>query len=273
MSPANGAQAGGPPKQLIDANGDGIYESSKEFIENAKMNTCHGLWWDANVLYGVCRGPREPTDHWPHELGRPAPTDYQAAVFRAEDTNGDDVADTWERVAPIMAGMFDHGPHRILRAPDNTVTIIMGNNTFAPETNTDMEDSHGAREGARFHPGIQGQLGHDARAGIVLALRHSDEAATSVLITGMRNAVGYAFNLFGEMFYFDSDMEPEIGTPWYRPSANGARRAERRLRLPLWQQQVAGRLLRHAACHAQRRPWIADRRRGLPGVGISGRMA
>ena len=101
------------------------------------MNTCHGLWWDGNVFYGVCRGPREPGDHWPHELGRPAPTDFQAAVFRAEDTTGDGTADSWERVAPIMAGMFDHGPHRIMRAPDNTVNIIMGNNTFAPETNTD----------------------------------------------------------------------------------------------------------------------------------------
>ena len=89
VSPANGAQAGGPPKMLVDKDGDGIYESSSEFIESAKMNTCHGLWWDGNVLYGVCRGPREPGDHWPHELGRPAPTDFQAAVFRAEDTTGD----------------------------------------------------------------------------------------------------------------------------------------------------------------------------------------
>ena len=49
-----------------------------------------------------------------------------------------------------------------------------------------------------------------------------------VLMTGMRNAVGYTFNLLGEMFYFDSDMEPEIGTPWYRPvrSAHGVPNAD-----------------------------------------------
>ena len=48
------------------------------------------------------------------------------------------------------------------------------------------------------------------------------------LMTGMRNAVGYAFNLLGEMFYFDSDMEPEIGTPWYRPvrTAHGVPNAD-----------------------------------------------
>jgi len=227
VSPANGAQAGGPPKMLVDANGDGIYESSKEFIENAKMNTCHGLWWDANVLYGVCRGPREPTDHWPHELGRPAPTDYQAAVFRAEDTNGDDVADKWERVAPIMAGMFDHGPHRIMRAPDNTVTIIMGNNTFAPETNTDLDAVMARVKERDFIPEYKDNWGMTRAQGSFVRF-DIPSRRYDVLMTGMRNSVGYTYNLLGEMFYFDSDMEPEIGTPWYRPvrSAHGVPNAD-----------------------------------------------
>jgi putative heme-binding domain-containing protein len=227
VSPANGAQAGGPPKQLVDANSDGIYETSKEFIENAKMNTCHGLWWDGPVLYGVCRGPREPTDHWPHELGRPAPIDYQAAVFRAEDTNGDDVADTWERVAPIMAGMFDHGPHRIMRAPDNTVTIIFGNNTFAPETNTDLDAVMARVKERDFIPEYKDNWGM-TRAQGSFARFDIPSKRYDVLMTGMRNAVGYTYNLLGEMFYFDSDMEPEIGTPWYRPvrSAHGVPNAD-----------------------------------------------
>ena len=97
------------------------------------MNTCHGLWWDANVLYGVCRGPREPGDHWPHELGRPAPTDYQAAVFRAEDTTGDGTC------RQMGARRPDHGGDvRSRSAPHHPRAgqhrdIIMGNNTFAPK--------------------------------------------------------------------------------------------------------------------------------------------
>jgi putative heme-binding domain-containing protein len=227
VSPANGAQAGGPPKQLVDADGDGIYESSKEFIENAKMNTCHGLWWDASVLYGVCRGPREPTDHWLHELGRPAPTDYQAAVFRAEDTNGDDVADRWERVAPIMAGMFDHGPHRIFRAPDNTVTIMLGNNTFAPETHANIDEYLSRIKERDFLPEFKDNWGMTRAQGTFVRL-DIPSRRYEILFGGMRNAVGYAYNLLGEMFYFDSDMEPEIGVPWYRPvrTAHGVPNAD-----------------------------------------------
>ena len=227
VSPANGAQAGGPPKMLVDKDGDGIYESSSEFIESAKMNTCHGLWWDGNVLYGVCRGPREPGDHWPHELVRPAPTDFQAAVFRAEDTTGDGTADSWERVAPIMAGMFDHGPHRIMRAPDNTVNIIMGNNTFAPETHTDLDAVLARVKERDFIPEFKDNWGMTRAQGSFVRL-DIPSRRYDVLMTGMRNAVGFTFNLLGEMFYFDSDMEPEIGTPWYRPvrSAHGVPNAD-----------------------------------------------
>jgi hypothetical protein len=35
---------------------------------------------------------------------------------------------------------------------------------------------------------------------------------------GQRNAYGIAFNADGELFSFDSDMERDWGTPWYRPS-------------------------------------------------------
>ncbi len=34
---------------------------------------------------------------------------------------------------------------------------------------------------------------------------------------GMRNALHFDWNADGEIFSFDSDMEPEFGVPWYRP--------------------------------------------------------
>ena len=33
----------------------------------------------------------------------------------------------------------------------------------------------------------------------------------------MRNALHFDWNADGEIFSFDSDMEPEFGVPWYRP--------------------------------------------------------
>ena len=36
--------------------------------------------------------------------------------------------------------------------------------------------------------------------------------------TGMRNHFDTAFNALGDLFTYDSDMEWDAGTPWYRPT-------------------------------------------------------
>ena len=35
---------------------------------------------------------------------------------------------------------------------------------------------------------------------------------------GMRNPVSHQYNKDGEMFVYDSDMEFDKSTPWYRPT-------------------------------------------------------
>ena len=35
---------------------------------------------------------------------------------------------------------------------------------------------------------------------------------------GFRNSSDMAFNIDGELFAYDSDMEWDAGTPWYRPT-------------------------------------------------------
>jgi len=41
---------------------------------------------------------------------------------------------------------------------------------------------------------------------------------------GLRNAYDIAFNADGELFTYDSDMERDLGSPWYRPRRLPARR-------------------------------------------------
>ena len=50
-----------------------------------------------------------------------------------------------------MAGMFDHGPHRSCARP--TRADHDGNNTFAPETNTDLEAILARHKERDFIPG------------------------------------------------------------------------------------------------------------------------
>ena len=44
-----------------------------------------------------------------------------------------------------------------------------------------------------------------------------DGKTCELYASGMRNAYDFDFNAAGEMFTFDSDMEWDWGTPWYRP--------------------------------------------------------
>src|SRR5262249_33708245 len=48
--------------------------------------------------------------------------------------------------------------------------------------------------------------------------RSADDGKTwERVVAGFRNEYDFAFNRDGEIFTFDSDMEWDIGLPWYRP--------------------------------------------------------
>ena len=49
-------------------------------------------------------------------------------------------------------------------------------------------------------------------------LRSDDDGKTwKRVVAGFRNEYDFAFNTEGELFTFDSDMEWDVGLPWYRP--------------------------------------------------------
>ena len=58
---------------------------------------------------------------------------------------------------------------------------------------------------------------------------------------GYRNAYDIAFNADGELFTYDSDMEWDMGTPWYRPDARLPRHQRQRVRLAQRHRRVAER--------------------------------
>ena len=66
-----------------------------------------------------------------------------SGLYKLEDTNGDDVMDKIERIHRYTsAGMGDHGSHAVRRAPDGSITFLIGNNTYvgAPPVNDDVVD-------------------------------------------------------------------------------------------------------------------------------------
>ena len=61
------------------------------------------------------------------------------------------------------------------------------------------------------------RFGNSTRIGVHATVwRLQPESKFSLFFSGMRNPYDFAFNLAGEAFIFDSDMEWDVNAPWYR---------------------------------------------------------
>ena len=142
-----------------------------------------------------------------------------SGLYRARDTDGDDQFDDMQKLRDI-AGGGEHGPHGLRLSPDGqSIYIVCGNHTRLPKDFTSRippnwdEDLLLPRQwDANGHAvGILAPGGWIART--------DPEGKTwEVVSMGYRNAYDMAFNADGELFAYDSDMEWNMGTPWYRPT-------------------------------------------------------
>ena len=205
---------------LLDNDKDGIYESEK--VISDKVRNCQGLWFEGRTLYAACA--MVPTPEQVAAAPPPAPgggrggpnVNNRAGFFKLEDTNGDDVADTFETLG--MAGAIqEHGPHAIRRRPDGGMAVIVGNNETIADNALDLTSLVLKDKDAQFLPYFA-NFGQSAREGAHSAIFDWNPATKKfrVFSGGNRNAYDYAYNLAGEAFLFDSDMEWDIGLPWYR---------------------------------------------------------
>jgi putative heme-binding domain-containing protein len=134
-----------------------------------------------------------------------------------EDKDGDDVADTFETVAMAPGGIQEHGPHAIRRAPDGSYSVISGNHATIADDMLDPDSLVLKDKDTQFLPYIE-NFGRSLRQAVHSGVYRWDPTIEkfTVLFGGNRNAYDYAYNLQGEAFLFDSDMEWDINMPWYR---------------------------------------------------------
>ena len=132
------------------------------------------------------------------------------------DNNGDDVADTME-VLGQAGSIQEHGPHAIRRRPDGGMAVIVGNNETIADNALDLTSPVLRDKDAQFLPYFA-NFGQSAREGAHSAIFdwNPSDKKFRVFAGGNRNAYDFAYNLAGEAFLFDSDMEWDIGLPWYR---------------------------------------------------------
>lgn len=201
------------PRLLLDDDKDGIYESEKVITD--KVRNCQGLWFDGRTLYGDCAPGEVPP---PAAPGQPAGA--RSALYKLQDTNGDDVFDTIETLNTYVGGIQEHGPHAIRRGPDGEMTVMVGNNTFMQDDLVDPRTPIAEFRESQLLPALpDGRgFGPSVKEGVHGTISRFDREKKqfTLLVTGLRNAYDHAFNLAGELFTFDSDMEWDINQPWYR---------------------------------------------------------
>jgi len=114
----------------------------------------------------------------------------------------------------------EHGSHAIVLGPDKMLYYIHGNFVKVP---SDIGSSSPLRNYAEDTLLPRGEDGNGFGVGIKppggFILRGDPEGKHwELFAAGMRNTYDFDFNLDGEMFGFDSDMEWDWGMPWYRPT-------------------------------------------------------
>ena len=170
-----------------------------------EISSAHGMLWAHNSLYIVVNGGG---------IGG-----NSSGLYRVTDTNGDDQLDKIVSLRKIQGG-GEHGPHAVVLAPDGeSLFVLGGNHTKTPNQETSaVVPNYGEDQLLPRSPDARGHAASIRAPGGWIAQTDPEGKSWHLFSTGFRNQYDIAFNADGEMFTFDSDMEWDSGTPWYRPT-------------------------------------------------------
>ncbi len=143
-------------------------------------------------------------------------------LYYLEDKNGQGRAETQEPMCPEMLGsMTEHGPHAIVHGPDGHFYIMLGNDSSFPMSH--MAESSPVRNENLYWGNLlplQSSNFMDGKGPPGGRILRTDLKGKEweTIAHGFRNDYDFTFASSGEIFAFDSDMEWDIGLPWYRPN-------------------------------------------------------
>ena len=168
---------------------------------DTKFFGCHGLLFAHGALY-ACTSEKGKGDIW-----------------RLRDTKGDG-SYAEQTMIRALKGSGEHGPHQLVLDRDGSILVVGGNHTKLPDDEKagapvkryDEDDLLKKYEDANGHAsGIKAVGGWIARM---------DKAGKDWVrvTTCFRNPYDCSVAPDGDIFTYDSDMEWDMGAPWYRPT-------------------------------------------------------
>jgi putative heme-binding domain-containing protein len=216
------ARENGPVLTLVDTNGDGKIDQELHFTDSSSVIASQGMVFDGPDLLVTGRGAQG------------------TGLYRVSDVDRDGRGDRVELVELATTSIGEHGPHALFFGPDGYVYWAQANfsNIYStPSPLSPVRDWENAsllgRDDARgFGAYMTGGPGgvflrkNLSRTGSATSAPNGPgdqgvAAATSdweLVAMGFRNTYDGDFNLLGELFTFDSDMEWHRDLPTYRPT-------------------------------------------------------
>jgi len=182
----------------LGKRGGTVFEKMEGAAE--EIGWAQGLLWAFDSLYVVVAEKNESL----------AP-----GLYRLLDTNSDGRLDRTIKLFEFR-GAGEHGPHGLVVGPDEkSIYMVCGNGTPVPESIEKRRTIRTEGPDRLIPPGFGSS--EYTEAGWVFRF-DPDGGNAEMIAGGLRNSYDIAFNRNGDLFTFDSDMEYDLGTPWYRPT-------------------------------------------------------
>ena len=139
--------------------------------------------------------------------------------YRIRDTDGDDAYDEFTRFKVLEMG-YEHSAHSIVLTEDGkALYLVSGNHSRVPAGTSSRQPPVWQEDSLLpVMPDPQGHAVGIAAPGGWICRIAPDGTDWTMVASGLRNSVDLAVNREGELFTYDSDMEFDIGSPWYRPT-------------------------------------------------------
>ena len=204
-----GDQFGAIYQLKLKQSGSGLLAERADSLP-LNLGYAQGLLWFQDTLYISVNRPWEDTEQGVQGSG----------IYRAWDSDDDQKPDSWDQILKLQ-GYGEHGPHSLVLKPDQSgFVLVAGNHTRLPARL--MENSrvpvHWAED--QILAPFKDPRGHATDItppGGWVASYEFTNSKWELLSTGYRNPFDLAF-LDNELFTYDSDMEWDMGMPWYRPT-------------------------------------------------------